>query len=395
MLTQVFLSYRQESPEHARAVRRLGELLRQANLPVMLDQFYLEENPGGPNDGGWPKWCEDCANQSACVVIIGSEGWFTAYQEPGTAPGGCGAASEARLFRQDLYEQKGNNERIRFAFLHEVELSKMPTGLRAWHQFRPFDNGEQLDQLVAWIAQRLGMNVSIPSICWPQADHTFAPDLADRVQHEWPAIKDLLAGTSRERILLFQGGIGVGKSLIGREATRYAKSLGVLTCRIDLKTCTNIESILGQIDLDLSDHLSNFSREGASKSHTLRKDLRALRKPVLLIFDSYDEAAAGNKTVADWLSLQLLNEVDTSLALAVIVTGQTSPDPAHGGWRDQSRLLLLSPIKKLEDWEPWIVRKYPSFHALGADLRTVLLFSGGNPAVVSATCEAIAKNSAV
>jgi len=34
MRNQVFISYRQESPEHAREVRRLGELLRQAGLPV-------------------------------------------------------------------------------------------------------------------------------------------------------------------------------------------------------------------------------------------------------------------------------------------------------------------------------------------------------------------------
>ncbi len=47
------------------------------------------------------------------MVIIASEGWFTAYQDPTSVPGGYGAASEARLFRQDLYNQKGNNERIR------------------------------------------------------------------------------------------------------------------------------------------------------------------------------------------------------------------------------------------------------------------------------------------
>src|SRR6516165_934759 len=76
----VFISYRHESPEHARAVRRLAELLRQAKIPVALDQFYLDEFPGGP-DLGWPKWSEDCANESACVLIVGSAGWFAAYDK--------------------------------------------------------------------------------------------------------------------------------------------------------------------------------------------------------------------------------------------------------------------------------------------------------------------------
>jgi hypothetical protein len=56
MRKQVFLSYRHETVEHSRAVFRLAEL-RQAAIPVALDQFYLDDNPGGP-DEGWPKWCE-------------------------------------------------------------------------------------------------------------------------------------------------------------------------------------------------------------------------------------------------------------------------------------------------------------------------------------------------
>jgi hypothetical protein len=53
---QLFISYCHESPEHARAVRRLGGLLRQANIPVALDQFYLDEFPGGPTRAGLDGW---------------------------------------------------------------------------------------------------------------------------------------------------------------------------------------------------------------------------------------------------------------------------------------------------------------------------------------------------
>ncbi|MHB9009178.1 MAG: SEFIR domain-containing protein, partial [Limisphaerales bacterium] len=388
---QVFVSYRHESPEHARAVRRLGELLRQAKLPVVLDQFFLDDHPGGPDEGGWPKWCEDCANESACVLIIASEGWFTAYQDPNSVPGGVGAASEARLFRQDLYDQKGNNERIRLAFLHGVDASKVPKGLSAWHQFRPFDCDAQLDQLVAWIAQRLGLRmIHSPTVRWPSADDDFVPDLANRTKQEWPAIKGLLSGHSRERILLFEGGTGLGKSVLLRQAVAYAKALGVTTSRVDLKTTTDVASVLGQLDLDLNAHLPNFCQEGATKTHLLRKDLRALRQPVLLIFDSYDQPVADNRTVADWLSLQLLNEVETSLALAVIVAGQKSPDFANAGWRNLARHLPLAPITEAEHWEPWISRRYPDFQAKGADLRTVLMYARGNPSVVATVCEGIA-----
>jgi SEFIR domain len=152
MLNQVFLSYRHESLEHAQAVLRLGKLLRQAKIPVALDQFYLYDNPGGP-DEGWPKWCEDCANKSACVLIVASEGWFAIYERR-EAPGiGCGAAAEAALFQQYLYDEKGENPRIRLAFLHQVAADKVPVRLRAWHRFQPFDADSQLDQLIRWVGK--------------------------------------------------------------------------------------------------------------------------------------------------------------------------------------------------------------------------------------------------
>src|SRR5215470_6434002 len=125
MRQHVFISYRHESPEHARAVRRLGELLREEKIPVALDQFCLEEQPGGPDDG-FPKWSEDCANESACVLIIASEGWFAAYEKIAPPGVGLGAGTEADLFRQALWDEQGNNARIRLAFLHDVAADKVP-----------------------------------------------------------------------------------------------------------------------------------------------------------------------------------------------------------------------------------------------------------------------------
>jgi hypothetical protein len=393
MLNQVFISYRQESPEHARAVSRLGELLKQAGLPVELDQFYLDKNPGGP-DEGWPKWCEDRANQAACVIVIASPGWFAAYEGTG-APGiGCGAAVEASLFRQFLYDEKGINPRIRLALLGPLPPGcAIPERLRAWHQFHPFADNPQLDGLVAWIAQRLGLGkVESPTVRWPDANDDFTPDLADRVETEWEVIKQLLSGRARERILLFEGGSGLGKSLLLRQAVIYAKSRGIAVCRVDFKSTRDVTGALGQVELDLGTLLPNFARDGGAKTHLLRKDLRALRQPVLLIFDSYDQNVADNTTMADWLHLQILNEVETSLGLAVVVAGQRTPDFVNAGWCDLARHMTLAPITEAAHWEPWIQQRYPSLRAKGVHLPTVIMIARGNPAVVSASCEAMEKS---
>lgn len=391
MLKHVFISYRHDSPEHSRDVGRLGEYLRQAGLPVELDQFYLDQNPGGP-DEGWPKWCEDRAKSSACVLVIASPGWFAAYEGLGEPGHGCGAALEAALFRQYLYDEKGVNPRLRLAFLKAPPPgSAVPERLRAYHQFHPFADNIQLDGLVAWIAQRLDLpGGSSPTVRWPQANNGFKLDLADRVETEWQAVKDLVSGANRTRILLFEGGSGLGKSVLVRHAGAYAKSLGMAVSQVDFKSTRDISAILGQLDLDLGPLLPNFAREGSSKSHLLRKDLRALRRPVLLIFDGYDPDVVDHTAIPDWLSLQILNEVETALGLAVIVAGQRAPDFARAGWGDLARHLPLAPITETAHWEAWVERRYPGFREKGAHLPTVLMIARGNPAVVSASCAAIA-----
>ncbi len=377
-MNSVFISYRHESPEHARAVQRLGDVLRQAKLPVELDQFYLGEHPGGP-DEGWPKWCEDRANEAACVVIVPSPGWFAAYEK--SAPGiGLGAASEADLFRQEFYDEQGHNERIRLAYLTEIAPATVPVRLRAWHNFRPFDSNEELDRLVAWIASRLGLGgIESPTVPWPDPKPEFRPDIADRHENEWPAIREMLAGKSPQRLLLFEAESGYGKSELLRQAAAYATQLGVPVCQLDFRAnYGSVTEILGRISLDLGEHLPNFSREGGDKVYLLIKDLRALRRPVLFILDTYQKAAP---VYQEWACSNLLAEVERALSVAVIVAGQPQLPPVEDArWQSVARALPLGPIRRLQDWESWVKRRYPN---VKLDISTVLNLSRGVPKTFS------------
>ncbi|PUB76292.1 MAG: hypothetical protein DBP03_04845 [gamma proteobacterium symbiont of Ctena orbiculata] len=151
---QVFISYRHESDEHAAAARRLGEQLQAANIRVALDQFFLEAHPGGPNNG-WPRWCEECANKSSHILIIASSAWFSVYEGSESPGDSLGAAAEADLFRQALWDQKGQNERIRLVYLDNIESNKVPIRLRAWEPFRLFHDFEtESERLIKWIQSR-------------------------------------------------------------------------------------------------------------------------------------------------------------------------------------------------------------------------------------------------
>jgi hypothetical protein len=220
---------------------------------------------------------------------------------------------------------------------------------------------------------------------------TFQPNLADRNKKEWPALVDVLSGRSRERILLFEGCSGVGKSELLHQAAAYARKLELPVARVDFKGgILKIGDVLGQLELDLGEHLPHFSREGADKTYLLRKDLRALRQPVVLIFDSY-EYAADSQAVADWLNQQLFTEVETALNVAVIIAGQRLPDVEKSRWRDLARHFEMEPITELEPWEEWVARCYPAFKEKG-HLPTVLKLAAGSPLLMATFCATIAKS---
>jgi SEFIR domain-containing protein len=387
-VNHVFISYRHESPEHAREVRLLGEHLRRAKIPVELDQFYLDENPGGP-DEGWPKWCEDRANKSVCVLIIASPGWFAAYEKSGAHGTGLGAASEADLFRQGLWDEQGHNARIRLAFLHEMQADTVPPRLKAWQQFRPRASDTELDRLIDWLAHRLGLhNVESPTVRWPEPLPNFQPDIANRHHAEWPAIRDMLAGRTHRRILLFKAESGYGKSALLLASNAYADKLGIPIARLDFKAnYTDVAAVLGQLYTDLGDHLPNFSRAGGDKMHLLIKDLRALRRPVLLVLDTYEKASG---VFRDWVCQNLLPEIEHSLGVALIVAGQECPDPDDMRWRGLTHSLPLGPIKDPALWKPWIDLKYPKFRERSIDLVTLVMASGGVPKTFSDMCRTIA-----
>src|SRR5215213_90263 len=102
-MSEVFISYRQTSDEHKQRVRGFAERLRDCGISVVLDQFFKDGNPGGP-DEGWDKWSSKGVLRSDYVLIIGTKQWFDCFegnQQPGT---GLGAACEADDIRHLIYK---------------------------------------------------------------------------------------------------------------------------------------------------------------------------------------------------------------------------------------------------------------------------------------------------
>lgn len=127
---------------------------RDYGIKVILDQFYLDENPGGPNDG-WDKWSSDRALKTENVLIVGTESWFQCFekaQKPGT---GLGAACEADDLRHRIYEAGGVINNIRVVIFDDNDVKHVPAKLKRYHRFhadRDFAN------IVQWLGGTLPAN---------------------------------------------------------------------------------------------------------------------------------------------------------------------------------------------------------------------------------------------
>jgi tetratricopeptide (TPR) repeat protein len=133
-MSTVFISYRQTNDAHRQRVREFAERLRDCGIDVVLDQFFLDANPAGPNDG-WDKWSSDRALETEYVLIMGTAEWFQCFekkQPPGT---GLGAACEADDLRHRIYKANGIIPNIRVVLFDDVDAAHVPAKLERYHRF--------------------------------------------------------------------------------------------------------------------------------------------------------------------------------------------------------------------------------------------------------------------
>jgi TIR domain/CHAT domain/SEFIR domain len=174
----VFLSYSRESDAHAKIVRDLGEKLKAARLPVELDQFYLDEHPGGPSEG-WAQWRSDRAEKSACMLVVCSKGWFDSYRGEDQSAIGFGAAREARVFRWFAYEGRGFHSRVRLVNVDNFNEAAIPDALKGWGVFRLSADAAEFIRMTQWIRDRLALPASSGT---PREE--FEQTIAERRQSE-------------------------------------------------------------------------------------------------------------------------------------------------------------------------------------------------------------------
>jgi len=249
----VFISYRQIDDAQRQRVRSFAEKLRSCGINVIIDQFYLDEHPGGPPEK-WPKWSSDQATNTERVIIIGSEAWFLCFdskQPPGT---GLGAACEADDLRTRIYKAANINEDIRVVLFDDTDATHISSKLEGYHRFhaeRDFAN------IVKWLGGTLPVTSDSP----PHPAHTSTPNNLPRLQpffgreKELAAIREALDPENRTWGALIDGAGGIGKTSLAVRAA-YDCPPGQFQCIIFLSVKSR------EMDDDGMRSLGNFILPG-------------------------------------------------------------------------------------------------------------------------------------
>jgi len=315
-----FLSYRHETDAHRDSVRDLGWLLEKEGVHVVLDQFAQnrEFNGGGP-DEGWPRWSkEQAANSGHKVLIIASPGWFRCYRGTELAGAGLGAAAEAGVIEQRLYNQRGVASDIRIVCFDKVDPATLPLDLQRYHRFDAVDDAAAI---VNWLKGGIAATSAIvsgwpdeaPHLAWPMADHTEARS----------AFAGLITRGSKFRLLPVQGSSETGKSLLTRQILGNALRMPGLACgRMDFKGPADLA---GQAINTFVQHLG-VAAPPASLGLTgqlskIMTDLAGRAQPALLVFDTFDLAGEAER----WARESLLPWLMRAEWLRVVIAGQAVP----------------------------------------------------------------------
>lgn len=210
-MSEVFLSYRQTDDAQKQRVRAFGERLRDAGITVILDQFFLDDNPEGPHEG-WDKWSSDRAINTEYVLVIGTPGWFDGFDKkhpPGTA---LGVICEADDIRDRIYKKGGIIDDIRVVLFDDSDKAHIPAKLR---RYRYFHADRDFADIVRWLGGTL--IISTPHTLIPHNLPSLQPFFGR--EEELKKIADALDPESRTWGALIDGPGGMGKTSLAIRAS--------------------------------------------------------------------------------------------------------------------------------------------------------------------------------
>lgn len=128
---KAFISYSQDSPEHAGRVRALADRLCGDGVDCMIDQY--EPHPREP----WPRWMDRQIEEADFVLVVCTETYLRRSQGREKPGSGLGGTFESVLIVQDLYDAGMSNEKFIPVLFEGTSVQAIPKPLRGYSHYRP------------------------------------------------------------------------------------------------------------------------------------------------------------------------------------------------------------------------------------------------------------------
>lgn len=387
-MRRVFISYSHDSDNHTERVQTLVDRLRVDGVNVIIDRDML---PGGPPEG-WDLWSERQVKEADAVLLVCTRTYCERYegnQPPGT---GLGAAAEAATIRQFIYDQAGFNEKVRVILFDVSDEEYIPSQLRRYHFFQAAADADY-DRLRRWLLGSEPSSVRAHPqprmIRWPSDVPAYSWQLADR-KDEFAAFKKMITSQSPHRILLVRGVSNTGKTALLAELVAYARHSELTATFLDFKGCPMLDDLFETLRLDLGQQILQraHTASGSARFYQLISDLQQLSSPLVLVFDTYEQAS---QDAQKWLETQFLPRLDRAPGVVVVIGGQLTPEHDRHSWRALTDARELRPIRRLDDWLEYSQRKWQRSDLKHEYVEAITLATGGSPGQVSALLETIVR----
>lgn len=383
-MTSVFISYSHDDNVHQQRVYALADRLLKDGVKVILDRDYKD---GGP-DEDWDKWSEMQASEAEIVLPVFTPEYLKCWTRKQTPGIRLGAILETKIvFRRiiDAGDKVGFCRPLIFEADHRNCIPDLLKGLHT------FDAQTDYAQILAWL--RLKGAAPEPDskpiiLCWPQIPDAYHWPLADRVEL-FDSFKAVLEQSLQKRIFLIEGASNTGKTVLLNALFKLAKQVQLDAVLLDLKGCPGLDDLLDTLTLETTDNIlpALHSSHGSARKIALLKDLEILKKPLLLVFDTYQHIAPDT---ADWLESQVLRRAEKCPGLLLLIAGQQIPEPSKHPWNDLALAHVLQPILEKHYWRDYAHQVLLSSHITDEHLDMLLHISKGDPGQTSALLQSFA-----
>ena len=174
------------------------------------------------------------------------------------------------------------------------------------------------------------------------------------------------------------------------ELNNYARKQNITTAFLDFKGCPTLDDLFEILLLDVDHSLipNTVNAEESKRQHKFISDLKQLQTPLLLIFDTYEQASEEAKR---WLESQLLQRLKQAPAVIIIIAGQDVPEYDKYSWSVLAKEYDLPPIDKVQDWLEFTHNKWGCTKITKQQVETLTKATEGNPAQLFSLLEVFVK----